>query len=402
MDLLDNEGIVALAGQQQWPALSIYLPTHRYSLETDEDRIRLRNLLRDASERLVADGMRAPETDAFCEPVRAILEDGSFWRNVSDGLAIFISPQTDRAFRTDRPMPEQVVVGDRFYLRPLVSAYYGNHSFFALAIDMNGSRLFRGDQSNVEPLDLGDAPLSLNQALAYDEAEQNVHYPTHAGPHAVGITGGSGPFHGHGGSKELAGEHRERFVRGVERAVAERLSNESAPLVLLGVERLVAEYRLRNTYGYLSDAQVLGATDHLSPQQVHAVAIEALRPTFEAALSAELSELRELEGTSLASHDPAEIVAAAATGRVRKLFFDESVGPFGTLDRSTMAVDEVCAVSPRYLREAREPESGPSNGECGWDLVDLAAAETALHGGEIRSLSGENPPIRGVAAIFRY
>lgn len=401
MDVLDREGIVSLAGQQGWPAVSIYLPTHRYTLKTDEDRIRLKNLLRETCDKLVADGMRAPDADAFCAPVSAVLDDTSFWRTVSDGLALFISSQGHREFRLDYPMPEQAVVGDRFYVRPLISAYYGDQTFFALALDLNGSRLFKGDRSRVEELDLGDGPLSMEDALKFDDPERYVHYATYSG-HAVDRTGGGGPLHGHGGQKDASAEHRERFVRGVERAVAASLAAERAPLILLGVDRLLAEYRSLNTYEHLADAQVLGATDHLTLHQVHAAALEALEPTFDSALGDELSALRELEGTSTASHDLAEIVAAAATGRVQKLFFDESVGPFGTFDRESLTVQEVCEVSPRYLREARDAESAPANGECGWDLVDLAAAETALHGGEIRSLRGENPPVRGAAAIFRY
>jgi len=44
-----------------------------------------------------------------------------------------------------------------------------------------------------------------------------------------------------------------------------------------------------------------------------------------------------------------------------------------------------------------EPEA-----EVGWDLVDLAAAETTLHGGEVHAFVGEDAPVRGVAAVFRY
>lgn len=402
MDVLDREGIATLAGQQGWPAVSVYLPTHRYTLETDEDRIRLKNLLRETSDKLVADGMRAPDADAFCAPIREVLEDTAFWRTVSDGLAIFISSQEHRAFLVDYPMPEQAVVGDRYYIRPLISAYYGNSTFFALALDAGGTRLFKGDRARMEQIDLGEAPLSLEEALRFDDPEEYIHYATYAGPHAVGPGGGSGPYHGHGGSKDVSAEHRERFVRGVERVVSERLVSERAPLILLGIDRLLAEYRLLNSYDGLSEAQVLGSTDHLTPQRIHESALNALKPVFEAAIAEELSALRELEGTSLASHDAAEIVAAAAAGRVKKLYFDESVGPFGTFDRESLTVQEVCEVSPRYLREAREAESGPSNGECGWDLVDLAAAETALHGGDIQALTGEDPPVRGVAAVFRY
>ena len=105
---------------------------------------------------------------------------------------------------------------------------------------------------------------------------------------------------------------------------------------------------------------------------------------------------------ALASHDVREIVSAAAAGRVKTLFFDDSTGPFGLLDRDSLEVTRVCTGSPRYLRETSDAETTAADADCGWDLVDLAAAETALHGGEIRAFTGEDAPVEGVAAIYRY
>ena len=35
-------------------------------------------------------------------------------------------------------LPEQVLIGDRFYLRPLMAGYRLNQDFWALALDKNG------------------------------------------------------------------------------------------------------------------------------------------------------------------------------------------------------------------------------------------------------------------------
>ena len=69
-------------------------------------------------------------------------------------------------------------------------------------------------------------------------------------------------------------------------------------------------------------------------------------------------------------------------------------------DRELFAVEAVCSAAPRYLRENADSES--ADGECGWDLVDLAAAETVLHGGVIHAFDGEDAPVAGVAAVLRY
>jgi len=41
--------------------VSLYMPTHRAGRETEQDPIRYKNLLREAEERLMANGLRSPE-----------------------------------------------------------------------------------------------------------------------------------------------------------------------------------------------------------------------------------------------------------------------------------------------------------------------------------------------------
>jgi hypothetical protein len=401
MDFLDRDVLFALASHRAWPSVSVYLPTHRFTLDTNEDRIRLKNLLRECVEKLLADGMRQPEAEEFCSPIRALLDDHTFWRTVAEGLAIFVSVGRSDALRLDASLPEQTMVGDRFYLRPLLSAYRADESFYALSLDKNMTRLFRGDRAGIEEISLGDTPTSFAESMKYEEAQASLQHSSYGRPRVAQRTKGS-EFHGHGGEKDVAKEQLERFARDIERGVTSRIKDEKTPLVLLGVDRVLFAYRGVNTYEHLADEQVLGASDYLTPQQVQSAALEALAPRFAQTVQADLSELTELEGTSLASHDPVEIVAAAATGRVKTLFLDESAGPYGVFDRETFQVTEMCATTPRYLRENREPAVTPDDKECGWDLADLAAAETALHGGEIRTFTGEETPISGLAAVYRY
>lgn len=405
MDTLDHEALVSLARTSGWPSVSVYLPTHRITLETDHDRIRLRNLAKGACESLVAQGMRVADAEQFCAPLYEAASTGDFWRDSADGLAIFLSRDGMRVLRTGEPMPEQVVVGDRFYLRPLLAAHHSDQSFFALALDKNRTRLFRGDQSAITEVTLpAGTPLTFEDAMKFDDtAEPNLSNNTfHAHASSRGAQRGSSVFAGHGGEKEVANEQAARYARMVERGVSELLKLEVAPLLLFGIDRQLADYRLANTYDRLVPEQVLGASDWLTPKQIQDKALEVLAPHFAIAVENDLHELTEREGSPLTSHDPAEIVAAAASGRVKTLFFDDSRGPFGTLDRDSLEVASLCEQSPRLLRETMDTEPRAGDGECGWDLVDLAAAETALHGGEVWAFSGEDPPVHGVAAVYRY
>lgn len=405
MPSVDRDALVTLADHTGWPSVSLYLPTHRAGSEKEQDRIRLKNLIRAACEHLARDGMRESDAEAFCAPARAVLDDATFWRETTDGLALFLSPGDLRVAHTDAPLPEQSVVGDRFYLRPLMAAHRGDRRFFALAIDRGGCRLFRGDGASIDQMPLEGVPASLAEETQYDDVQESIQYSSTPAPQssAEGKRATAAVFHGHGGEKDTDKISLERYLRKVEGAVRKTVACDAGvPLVLLGVEYEVALYRSLNSCPSIAEEAIFGATDEMPPHRIHARALEALEPRFATAMETELADLAEKEGSPLASHDAVEIVAAAAAGRVKALFFDDSVGPFGTFDRERFTVETVCADAPRFLRESGEPDGGPSDGECGWDLVDLAAAETALHGGEVHAFAGEDAPVHGVAAVYRY
>ena len=404
MDTLDHDALMSLAQPTGWPSVSLYLPTHRTAADKEPDRLHLKNLLRVAAEALLDGGERDAAASALLAPAQALLGDDTFWRDTSDGLAIFITPTETRTFRLDSPMPEQAVVGDRLYLRPLMVAYRGNQAFYALAVGMGGSRLYRGGHTKLDLVPLPGAPVSLADELKYDdETEDQLQNTTFASPESVNATGRAvATFHGHGGEKDTRKDGLVRYLRHVERAVTRAIDPEAGvPLVLLGVESAIATYRELNTYPGLVVEQVLGAVDELSPHQVHERALAALSPKFTATLAADLTELAEKGDATLVSTDPTEILEAAAAGRVKTLFLDEGTGPFGRFDRVAFRAFADCPEAPRFLRDTATPDSLP-DGACGWDLVDLAVAETVLHGGAVRAFAGESAPMHGVAAVFRY
>lgn len=400
MDTIDRATFTALAAHHRTPSISLYLPTHRTGGDKDQDRIRLKNLIKSACDSLVADGMRAPTAEALLLRASTLLDDTAFWRETSDGLAIFVDADDTLVFRVDTTLPEQVVVGSRFYLRPLALAYRGDESFFALALDRNRARLFAGDRAGIRELPLDAEVSSFAEATKYDEHEESLQYTTHASPESTNAAGSAiGQFHGHGGENVDKNE-LERFVAGLEKAVTAQIGAENtAPLLLLGVEYQLDAYRSVNTYRGLAPQQIEGATDEMTDRGIHVAALQALAPRFAAVVGADLAELTQ-KPSALVSTDPAEIVSAAASGRVKTLFFDEAAGPYGVFDRELFAVSSICSAAPRYLRDTEDTEF--AEGACGWDLVDLALAETVLHGGAAHAFDGEMAPVAGVAAVLRY
>lgn len=405
MNAVDRDTLLRLAGRAEWPSVSVYLPLDKLGIHTDADRIRLRNLVKQATERLVADGMRESAADAMMASITDLVTTPAPWAGGPSGLVLLVTPDATEQLWVDVTMPELVVVGDRFYLRPLYAAYRGEKKAWALAIDSNKTRLFHLDPASIEEVALPKGtPTSLAEEAKYDLHEESLQYHTVPGATPEGAHGvNAAMFHGHGAEQDFDKVARGQFMLQLSRGVVERIGAESAePLVLLGVDNMIDEFRANSDYAHIAPEKVVGATDYLSPADVLREVLAVLAPRVEAAGAADVDEYRELAGTGKSSSDPSEIVAAAATGRVKTLIMDDSSGPWGYFDRTNFDVTRLCKVEPRFLRDTMDAPGDTDIYDCGWDLIDLAAAETVRHGGTVRAYRGEASPIQGAAAVFRY
>jgi hypothetical protein len=404
MNAVDRGTLLRLAARETWPSVSIYLPVDHLGIHTDADRIRLRNLVKKACERLVEDGLRQTQADAMMAGTLDLAADDALWAGGPDGLAVFVTPETTEALWVHLDMPELIIVGDRFYLRPLFAAYTGEKKAWALAIDTDHTRLFHLDPVSIEEVALPKGtPVSLG-AENFDDHEEQEQYHTMPTATPEGMRGDAAAmFHGHGGEKDTDKVQRERFLLDLGRGVVETIGAESSePLVLLGVDYLIHDFRAQVRYSHVAPEEVEGATDYLSPGDVQRKVLAALRPRMEYAAAADVDEYRSLAGTPRASSDPSEILAAAAAGRVKTLVMDDSQGPWGWFDRTNFDVTHLCEIEPRFLRDTMDASADVDIFECGWDLIDLAAAETFAHGGVVHAYRGEASPVRGAVAVFRY
>ncbi len=124
--------------------VSLYTPTHRHIPETEQDPIRFKNLLREAEERLIASGLSAREVRELLQPAQKLLEDASFWKFQSDGLALFLSANLFRTYCLPFGFTEMTVVTNRFHLKPLLQVLTGDGRFFILALSQKQVRLLEG------------------------------------------------------------------------------------------------------------------------------------------------------------------------------------------------------------------------------------------------------------------
>lgn len=382
MDIVRTDQLERLAESREGPHVSLYLPTHRAGRETEQDPIRFKNLMREAEEKLVATGMRAPDAQKLLSPAEALLDDHGFWGHGSDGLAVFLARDQHHRFRLPLAPEALAMVSERFYLKPLLPLLTGDGLFYILALSQNEVRLLKGTMHTVDQVGLESIPKSLAEAMRYDQFRAQLQYHT--------STASDGPdrdamFHGQGedvDEKVLL----LRWFQIMDRHLPDALANRRAPVVLAGVEYLFPIFREASSLPNLLAEGVAGNPEELAPEQLHAKALELVRPIFAQARQQAQARYQELAGTGLATAQLEPVVLAAHHGRVETLFVPLGVQVWG-----------VCDLGANRVEVHEEAECGDH------DLLDLAAVQTFLNSGTVYAVQPDQVPGEGrLAAILRY
>lgn len=388
MKLFTREELHILTEPQEGPCVSIFMPTHRTVVGLREDRLRFKNLVKDAEESLIASGQRAPEARSLLAPATELIERVVFWEKQRDGLAMFIAPELLRYYLLPVSVEQLVVVSDRFHVKPLLALLLGDGRFYVLALSQNRVRLLQGTRFRVSEVEVAEMPPSLADALRYEEQEKQLQFHTGAASpeHVSRGERRPGMFHGHGVGHDDTKDRILRYFQQIDRSLHEVLRHEQAPLLLAGVDYLLPIYQEANTYRYLVDQGITGNPELLGEQELHELAWPLVQPYFLQSQQEAVARYGALTGTGKTSCDLKEIVPAACYGRVDSLFVAVWVQQWGTFDREANIVE-------------LHPEAQPGDE----DLLDLAAIQTLRNGGAVYAVPPEEvPDAPPVAALYRY
>jgi len=367
--------------------VSLYMPTHRYGREQQQDPIRFGNLYAEMNEQLKARGMRKPDRDVFLEEIEALQSSKEFWQNQSDGLAIFISSDDLHVLRVPIPFEEFLFIGNQFQLNTLLPALVEGQHFYILALSQAEIRLFQGDRYHLSQITLDDLPTSLEEALWPDESERQLQF--HSETHSPGGKGeNASGFHGHAVLDDNQKNDIKRFFHQVDEGIMDILGDENAPLVFYGVEFLLPIYREVSAYPYITDKELSGNPEEIKEKNLHKEAWEIVEPLFESEQRKAIAHGKRLVNSEseLASMELASIIPASFFGRVETLLIAKNQHVWGDLDASTKTFE----THPAYL-----PDDV--------DLLNIAAIQSLKNSGTVYVIDrNEMPGDADIVAIFRY
>ncbi len=357
-----------LAASGSSELVSLYLPTHRAGREVTQDPVRFRGLLATAADELTDGGHLAT--------AGSLVEDRAFWSHGSAGLAVLAGPDGTTAVRLSEPIDELAVVSDRFHLKPLLAAVHRRVEFDVLALSRHSVRLVGVVGSRAVETEVDGMPTSMPEALQWDDREPQLQ--SHAGGRA-GQGRVAAAFHGQGGSGDTRDVDLDRFVHQVDRAVAGHRSGSTRPLVLAGVDEIVAVYRKVTRCAHVLDDHVAGNPDQLRVSELADRARPFVPPS--GAGAEEAAREAFMVGATATVDTVEQAVIAAAAGQVASVF---------------VPIDQVWWGRYRPGHHVLEEHDARQRGD--HDLADVAATETLRHGGRAFVVPASDIPGGGSAA----
>jgi hypothetical protein len=260
-------------------------------------------------------------------------------------LALYRSPDTFHCFRLPEMTTESVSIESVFQVRPLLTILSREQRFHILALSQKKVRLY------------DCSPFRIQEVELHGRVPQNLRVFLNGGtPDQVFITTGD--------DRDRHEEYLTHFFQEINKGLHKVLDDDTAPLLLAGVEYEVALYRRVNNYPHIMDQAIHGSPEGLRPQQLHEESLAIMRRHFSAPLEKVMRDFPNHRNSNRVAFDLTEVTDAAQKGRISHLLL-------------------------------REDADGRQ--------FNLIALQTLAHGGEAYALKeSEMPEHADIAAVVRY
>jgi hypothetical protein len=386
MKTLDKKVFLELANYTGKNCISIYIPTHKAGQEVLErhDIVNFKNQIQKISADLASSGLKPNEIDKLLKPAVELLDNSDFWRQQSEGLAVFLTNGFFDYYKSPVRFEEFYLISQSFYVKPLIPMADKMKKFYLLKLSKHELNLFEATEFTIDPVDIHEiAPTTIREVTKFYDFEAELQ------GQGTAQVGTATAAHHRTDEQNPEKEHLLfEYFRKVNDSIVKLIGNQSVPLVIAGVEYYHFIYKKANTYPHLCKSGPTGSFDRTHPQELLKEAWPHVEPFYKKFEQNKASQFQDLSNTDRVSIDVGEIIKAAASGRVDTIFVSKNVNIWGKFDEQEQDV----AVHHSYQQ----------NDEC---LLNKASIKTLENGGQVyvseNGLSELNRDVP-VAAIFRY
>ena len=353
-------------------AVSIYCSIDTNQRDQRAPQTRLRSLIDMAEQQLARNGLDARECAELVEHLQSLVSDLDFARHRNPGLTIFATApsaaaQAAKIVPLPAAMPELIAVGQNFHIKPLLPLMAADQRFGILALSKGNVKLL-----TATPFMWADVPLEVLPLEFQAELDARLEAT------------------GHGGQGVSDAARKELLVsnsRTIETAVKAAIGDDPMPIVLVADPHVAGSFLQNAEIRQIHPRQV-----HLNPfaldnAELHARALDVIRPDLDAELEAVIDQLNARLGTAetTVAIRLEEILVAAREGRVDSVVVAEDELLWGSFAETGTLV----------------AHGTPAPGD--EDLLNLAAVLTLRTGGRAFAVPRARVPRQvPAAATLRF
>ena len=167
-----NELLKKLKDVQSVCCVSIIFNTHRTRPDNMQDPILLKNLLKEAEERLANDYDKRFGASVAAR-LKTLVDSIDHEKNL-DSMAIFVNEEFAEYTRLPLKVENRVVIDETFATRDLVRAMHESSSYYILVLSRNNARLIEAHNDHVTEEVSGLFPISNDTIYTTDKLEKSM------------------------------------------------------------------------------------------------------------------------------------------------------------------------------------------------------------------------------------
>lgn len=255
-----EKDIEVLLERREYPAITIYLDTHKRWQKNEKSKIMLKNMLQDIEEELENRGMRDSEIEKLLSPIEDMEKDLEFWKNTTKGLAIFLSKDVQLTILLSRPISSKFYIDHYFNIKYLAEYLFEHDDYYVLALSTKKNFLYMASNKDFELIPESEfLPEDMETSMRTEGQEKSIQ---HATTKSIGRSSSGGTaFHGHDAYEDGEEILLQRYLNKVDKAIDRLLSKYRVPMVLVCTEPIYSLYKEINSYPGLIKDYVKGNPD---------------------------------------------------------------------------------------------------------------------------------------------
>lgn len=369
------DDIKKLQEHQGYPSVTILIPTHKKMPERMQDPIRVKNLISQATDRLLQEF----EKSDVLNIIRAIdeLAQSIDYTKVLNGLAFFVNNNFAKLYNLPFDINEKVVIDTNFSTRDIVKALNKVTNYWVISLSQKPARLFKGTGNTLEEI---IDPIELQQNMKGFPFQWN--YDVTSDREILALDSGDL-------DSVYLSEQLTHFMHQVDNLLEKYVSANKWPIILLGVEKNRAYYTKITKYKGQIVGEAEGDFSRIPVQEIAKVT----EPLINNYLKNQEENILKLFKESVSNKNTAfgikKVWQEAQNGRVNILLIDENFSMPGSINSD----------NPDLIVLA-ENESIPGISD---DLINDLIEIVIAKGGKVIFVKPNSlEEFEHVAAILRY